>query len=532
MVFLFFQMALEPALWWPWPPFGSRLLFGRTALALLVLAPVSGLLVQHYLARRTPPGTSIPVWLRAALFLGGCVPWVGLLLIPLWRRLMTSPPTWAVHPQAARLDLDTPPARLPRGSPLHRLYTSGAFGFWLIITGVLLPLAGCLWLAKGGNRSVILGACAALHLAQAACLALYAESELRFTTQSRRSLRLVPWLCLLPQPVPFLAMFPVLWTEVESLRVKTLTWSAYARRVGVGRLSVWLDLRLALQKRWTASPWRERWTLPRGLEISPREGRAEAARRTWVRAKSLLLPIEASLAIGWLVAFSGGGPIPDYDPVRDPALRPWLLAAALLAALGLLQAVAAGLVPLLRLRASAPLGPPKAGLSLFVTQAALAFGLLAGPLAVHGKFRELALLTVLSAALAAMLSVLVMMARLLTSRPVALATLVTWPLSLLLLGVLPMAVVLRPDLAWVGLGLALLVPVVDIGVGVWSLPWLLYPFRWRDVFEGKIAVGVRVRLAFVALVALLPLGGIALPVWFQRKAWETPERTTPGANRT
>jgi hypothetical protein len=71
---------------------------------------------------------------------------------------------------------------------------------------------------------------------------------------------------------------------------------------------------------------------------------------------------------------------------------------------------------------------------------------------------------------------------------------------------------LRPDLVPVALGLAWLVPMVDVVIGVWSLPWLLYPFGWRDVIDREVAVGMKVRLGFLALVAVLPLGGIALPI--------------------
>jgi hypothetical protein len=444
------------------------------------------------------------------LFLVGCVPWLGLLLIPWWRRA----PAWAIRSATTRLDFEASHIRLPRGSPLHRVYASGAFGLWLIASGLLLPLSGGLWLAAGRDRTLILGACIALHLAQAACLALHAESEPRFTTQPRRTLRLIPWLCLLPQPVPILAMLLADWPVLEGARGKTLTWSAYARRNGVGRLPRWLDLRRSLEERRSSRPWTERWTLPQGLVIPEREGRAEAIQKNWIRAKSLLLVIEAALAVGWIVWLTDGEPAPAYDPMRDPAIRPCLLAVRCLAALGLLHATAGGLCRLLRLRPPAVLDPPAAGLSLFITQTVLAFGLLAGPLAAYGRFRELALFTAVSAALAAMLFVLLMLSgQLILKSSLTLATLVAWPASFLVLIVPPLALALRPDLAPVGLALAMTVPVGDVLVGVWCLPWLLYPFRQRDVFDKQLPGWIRGRLAFRTLVALLPMGGLALPVW-------------------
>lgn len=500
-VFLFLQLAVEPALWFRWPPWQiSRSLLGWITLVLLLLTPVSGLLIEHYLVRRRPPGTSVPFRVRAAFFLLGGVPWLGLLLIPWWRRA----PAWALRPTAPRLDLEAPPSRLPRGSPLHRVYASGAFGLWLIVSGLFLPLSAALWLVAGQNRGLILGTCVALHLAQAACLAIHAESELRFTAQPRRTLRLLPWLCLLPQPVPIVAFLAMAWPVLEGARGKTLVWSAYARRTGVGRLPRWLDLRLSLEQRMSSGPWTGRWTLPQDRVIPEREGRAETVRTNWMRAKSLLLAIEAALLVGSIVRLTG----------REPDLPPWLLAAGCLASLGLLHATAGALCRLLRLRLPKALDPPAAGLSLFITQTALAFGLLAGPLAANGRFRELALLTAYSAALAAMLSVLLMLSgHLIFKSSLSLATLVTWPASFLILIVPALALVQRPDLAWIGLGLVMLVPVADVLIGVWCLPWLLYPFRWRDVFNGEVAWGTRVRLTFMTLIALLPLGGVALPAW-------------------
>jgi hypothetical protein len=93
------------------------------------------------------------------------------------------------------------------------------------------------------------------------------------------------------------------------------------------------------------------------------------------------------------------------------------------------------------------------GLYLFLTQTASAFALLAGPLAVHGRFRELALLTTVSAALAAMLSVLMrLLGNLIFQTPLTLATLTAWPASFLLLIAPPLALALRPDLTPVGWG--------------------------------------------------------------------------------
>ncbi len=525
-VFLILQMCLEPALWWS-SPLGRvpRELFGQIALGLLVLAPASGVLVERYLARRTPPRMALRPGARLALWILGSLPLASFFMLPLARRWMDGTSARILRPVAARLDPDAPPAPLPRNSPWHWAYVSGAFGIWLAVTGVLLPLAGCFWLAVGGERKAILAACAALHLAQAGCLAIYARSDLRFTHPSRRYLRLAPWLCLLPQPAPFFAMVPMLWAGAEGPRQKTLIWSVYARAGSVRQHSQWLDLRLALRQQWQAGSWIEKCTLPQGLEIPQREGKAEAARRTWIRAKTLLLPVEVSLAIGWLVAFAGSGPESPYDPIRDPLLRPWLLATDLLAALGVLQAAAGSLAHLLRLRPPALLGPPAAGLYLFITQAALAFGLLAGPLAIHGEFGVLAKLTVVCAILTTAVSFLLMaLLSLPASRPGVLADSILWPLSPLLLIMPPLALALLPGQAWIVISvLILLILSSDVLLGLRYLPWILHPFTLHHLFDRQLGWAFRVSLALRALIALLPLGGLALPIWIWARRREASE---------
>lgn len=514
VIFLVQQMLLEPALWGSSPPWrGSPELWRRITLGFIALMPVSGVLLERYLARRTPPRTALRPWLHLVFGVLGALPLASFFLLPLVRRWMQNRSSWALRPVSVSLDLDTSPDPLPRGSRWHWAYVSGASGIWLTATSVLLPFAGCLWLVSIGDRKLILAACLAIHLAQSSCLALYAESDLRFERLSRRRLWLASILCLFPLPVSFLAVVPVLWTGGEAAHQKTLTWSAYAQAGSVRRHSQWLDLRLVLRQWWQTGSWTQRWTRPQGLELPQHNGRAEAARRTWMRAKTLLLPLEASLVIGWLAALNGSGPQPDYDPIRDPALHPWLMIASLLASLGLLQAVLGNLARLLRFRNPKLLGPPDAGLYLFLTQAGLIFALLAGPLAAHGRFRDLALMTGVSAALAAVVFVILkLFGQLVFQSSLSAATLAAWPAMLLLLTMPPLIVALRPGLAPTALSLALSIPVVDAVIGARALPWLLHPFGTTDVLDQDLRVGTRIRLAFTMLVALLPLGGILLPV--------------------
>ncbi len=236
-------------------------------------------------------------------------------------------------------------------------------------------------------------------------------------------------------------------------------------------------------------------------------------RRTWMRAKALLLPVEASLAIGWLVALTSSGPKPDFDPIGDPALRPWLLAASLLAALGLLHAVAGFFGRILRLRNPALLGPAVAGFYLCITQAALVFGLLMGPLAAHGRFRDLAVLSLLSGALMMVSSLLLMaLSDLVASGNWNPFDSIPWSFSLFLVGFLPAPLAWFPGQATTVISaLTLLTLLSGLLLALRYLPWILHPFTLRHLFDRRLVKGSRAALALPALIALFPLGGVALP---------------------
>jgi hypothetical protein len=46
-----------------------------------------------------------------------------------------------------------------------------------------------------------------------------------------------------------------------------------------------------------------------------------------------------------------------------------------------------------------------------------------------------------------------------------------------------------------------------------AAPWLLRPYRARQVFSRELAVRRRVALGFLVLTVALPLGGLAIPLW-------------------
>ncbi len=49
------------------------------------------------------------------------------------------------------------------------------------------------------------------------------------------------------------------------------------------------------------------------------------------------------------------------------------------------------------------------------------------------------------------------------------------------------------------------------------VPWLLRPYRWRDLFDPRFPSQLR---ALLASLAVMPLGGLAVPLWiFLRHRW-------------
>jgi hypothetical protein len=73
---------------------------------------------------------------------------------------------------------------------------------------------------------------------------------------------------------------------------------------------------------------------------------------------------------------------------------------------------------------------------------------------------------------------------------------------------------------------------------VWALvlwavrgSWILRPFRLRDAVDPKVSRGTRWKIAFIAVTAALPMGGLAIPLWirFLRRLEAEPlwEKTGP-----
>jgi hypothetical protein len=98
----------------------------------------------------------------------------------------------------------------------------------------------------------------------------------------------------------------------------------------------------------------------------------------------------------------------------------------------------------------------------------------------------------------------------LPGRPVRVA-LFWMPLFLLvvMVGALPQTGVIQSALE----NAAFTLIFVGLLFGWLSLPALLHPFTVHDLLASDLPARVRARLAFLSTTAVLPLGGIAVPLW-------------------
>lgn len=60
---------------------------------------------------------------------------------------------------------------------------------------------------------------------------------------------------------------------------------------------------------------------------------------------------------------------------------------------------------------------------------------------------------------------------------------------------------------------AVLSPLWALACGLASGSWLLRPHGFRDPWDRRLPRGHRAVLVFLTLTALLPLGGLAMPLW-------------------
>jgi hypothetical protein len=550
-------LLIEPALLLghPVPP-PLAPLPDRLALLLLLLLPVHGLLLERILAAGNQPAAAPAVpagWLRGCRFLLSSVPVLGLFVLPLWRRLVAAGPSWAFRGEPAARPLDlrrlaqvrvvSRAAGAPAAAggrtcgprPLRRPRVAGlpAAAALMAIT-VALPLVWAAWLGgsvargDGHYRIAAVAVCAALHLAVAACATHYFRGL-------RRGAALPGWRGSAWRWLPLLSLVPLagvllgIWL-LEDLEggAGSLVRTAYDRRWSAGRLPLWPEIEETLRQRWRGNPWWRRFLRPTGLEHPATAGRAEKGLLALHRYKGLATFFDG-VALAWALAL-----LAQRGPARAPAvasiLRALWLGSLALASAGLAER---GLLLGSRLARATDLverlDRHPYGRALLVPYSALAAGVISGQLLAGGRDKDLTMWLSLVAALGIMVGALVLMLQsvLPGGRTLRVESRDTLPRTLFLLALLlgEMVLALSGGAHRVASGLAVAAALSPLGSALCGLVWgrwLLSPFGWEDLLSGGLRPGLRGLLAALAASTVLPLGGLAAPLWVLARQWVWP----------
>jgi hypothetical protein len=517
-------------------------LAGNEAQNLLLLLPalLNGWILDRYLSQRAPGPQPVARWLRLARAALLSVPVFGLWAIPAWQRIQSRNPDWAFRPAPPpRLDLRSPlqgSSFLQRtGAHFGRWYrrrasSLGAFLLWLLGCQ-LLPLNALLSIAMP-KESLSPGRILVLVVLGVFChIVVYLGVTLYLAERRPRNLstpaagwrhRFGPLLLLLPMPFPVLSFLIWLPLTEEAAEEKTLTfaaWSSRSRRpVAAGRSR-------------RHNPGERFGFALLGLGISSASGnvgRREERLRSLFRQKSALLVLEGVALAVVFVLFGRRLPF-AMDSGTDRLYFVLLLAASgFLWELGSLVRRAVHWF----LRRPLPSYQP-VGYFAAVTWLALLVGILLGNSLAMGNGREVALLLQVIGWISFSAAILLLPVGVvfgLPGRHVRVAAF--WmPLFLLLIltGLLPTTDGL---LTFLKAG-AFAAPLAGLLIGWWALPALLHPFTFCDSKAPDLPGLVRLRLAFLAGTALLPLGGIAVPLWItlRRRLPELYEKYRSGSSR-
>jgi hypothetical protein len=468
-------------------------------------------------------------WVRSLRFLCAGFPLFGLLAVPVWRWVQETSPAWAQRrtPEPPPLFL-FPRKRRPAWHSDSRAVFAGLLAGGFAAWGLLVLWVMKLALRDSSHRGETLLLSLPLRFAVFALLWAYLGS-----TEVRRSASPGPYrLALVASfswliPVPYLSIAGVLLplaVEPSTARSQTLTWQALVRRQDAARLPLWLGLEETLRKGWQDLSLRERlWKPPRSA--SPPGGGQEVQVRVLklYDLQTFALLFDASV-LGWCLSW-----LAAHRPSWSSALSSlfqflWMGSLVLCGVAVCLAVFHLALVLLRTSGALRVLDRQPYARYLASTQLALGAGLLSGLWVHQGRAKEIGLLMMQVCGLLASLVGLFMMHRTLlqetplTRRRRDIVLDVGFLFALMPIFGLggPLGLLPKIFLVW-----AVLSPVRAWLLGRTLLPWLLRPFAWRDLSARDLPAALRWRLRALAAAALLPGGGLAIPlcIWIRHRRW-------------
>ena len=471
-------------------------------IASLAFLPIQAWLMDQYLSAKTPFPKALPARWTAVRRLVAAVPGLGLVLIPAWRRFVernASPPP--------PLALDASPRSRTAESAAESSMRYGSVG--LVTAASFLPLCGLsIWIAVRAPLGVSFVAFSILHLVASFLLRrelAQKVAEEPGNSGARRQRGLFPWIALLPMPLGFLPWVARIFLPAER-RTETLVWSVYVQRQSAAN-----------------TPFADS---PAARRAAPAlEGLAAAGNLSLLRWKSLLVAFDVLVVSGAVSRFASRGALGDGFRLRSWSGLSLLTFGRLDLTVLALAAAAAGLALLVFTRlaglggrdnALERQGIRDAARTLFLTQAAAAFGLLLAPFADSDQMREFLTLAVLGLACVAIGGVFLLMPGSAAFRRPSGLRHMRW--LFLYLGLLATLTLFARPLTRPGTGPTLLIAFAGV---LPFLHFLLYrthaasflrPWRRGSLGDRGLPWPIRLSGGFLEATALLPLGGLFLPV--------------------
>jgi hypothetical protein len=467
------------------------------------------------------------------------IPIFNFLVLPAWQWLTIHHPPWALrrsyqHPRLALKASALLPRTFRPSSPPRLL-----IAFFVACNGasfvILCHLYSNLHMTMLLQKSILIVSAILFHSASFVCNSLALRAEVRFIGLPRgKLLALFSLSCLWLVPLPWL---PISAFLVQALASSVLmpdnTLVRHSLSQSVDRLPTWSALSRTLRHLWGHLSWRKRWNKP--PEVPSEEAKAGKA-----TSRSLLLydlksfflfPDITALVIILL-------PDPGHDPYGEVIVKGSFCLALAAAVLCLLTGVALTLLCVARaFRHSAE------SLSFDQTQNRYEYLVTVPSLFVVGLWSALLIRSGHQALLKEFLifigpfflwlqipDFLFGNRWLRGTFPNRGSADILLRFFLFQITVLPTSAIATASLLDKARVMALSWLTVSLVLSLLSgwrlLPWLQRPFRWSDALRGQVPVSIGASMTLIGVTAMLPLGGLAVPLWIvlRRLFWPNPTK--------